>query len=144
VAAEHQPVRPAAGRGAVGGGGAGGGLHEQLAEALDVGGGGEPDVRLDREREQPRALALGRGLHADDVADHVGGGADQVLRRIAVLRLDACAGAHDSGVDHERVGAGAEHALGEPAPGALLHQLQHARLLERAQVAGGEIRGVAP
>jgi hypothetical protein len=134
MTAQHQAVRAPAGGRAVGRGGLGDELGEAGAEALDVGGSSEADLRLDRERQQPGPLAAGCGLHADDVPDDVGRGADQVLRRVAVLRLDPGDGAEDGGIDDERVGAGGEDALGEAAAGALLDELEQSRLLERPQV----------
>src|SRR5262245_31864303 len=80
-------------------------VRELLAERVEVSRRRERELGLDGEREQALALAVGRLAHAGDVADERGSGADQVLRRVAILRVTSpwrCA-LHQRRIEHERV-----------------------------------------
>jgi len=61
-------------------------VGELTGKVLEIGRRREGDLRVNRERQQSRALLMRAGLHAADVADDGSGGADQVFHREAILR----------------------------------------------------------
>ncbi len=117
-------------------------LGELGGKALQVGGGRKGDLGVDREREEPSTLSVGAGLHAADVPDDGGGGANQMLGRETILRRVGSADArrtrrrlpHQRGIDDEGARPGHEHALDAAAALAFLDQFNQARALEGAQM----------
>src|SRR5262245_7153560 len=65
-----------------------GAMRDELAElggeVLEIGGRRGGDVRIDRQRQETRALLVRAGLHAADVTNDGGGDADQMSRSKAI------------------------------------------------------------
>src|SRR5579862_6110062 len=59
-------------------------VGELLAERVEVSRRRERELGFYREREQPLAFAVGGLAHARDVAHERGGGAHEVIRRVAI------------------------------------------------------------
>ena len=135
MAADDDAVLPTA-RLVVAMGERGDGVGELRRERLDVGGTGERQVGLQRERHQPTPGALGGGLHAADVADDGAGGGDEVFGGEAVADVVGVCGLrlHHRRVDDERACDGTNDALGAAAPASLFDQLHEAGPLERPDV----------
>ena len=115
-------------------------VGELTGKVLEIGRRREGDLRVNRERQQSRALLMRAGLHAADVADDGSGGADQVFHREAILRASGDVADAVATGDGPIITAGStkarrahENAL-DAAARAVLHQLDQPGLLEGTQV----------
>ena len=112
------------------------GAAQLLGERGPVGGRGEPDLAVQRERGQRAVLACGTRDQRPDVLDQPAGQRQQPARRRAGRATAAARAAarQRGGGDHVRQGGRPHDALDHVALAPLLDQLDEPVLLEGAQV----------